>query len=226
MIDPRPSAVSLLRRPLASLLVAALVWPTIAFAQSERAGIVTTLEGSVTARRVAVAQPIALKFRDDIFLQDTITTGDKALARMLLGGKAVVTVRERSVLTITEIPGRSTIELASGKFALAVAREKMTPGEEIQIRTPNAVAGVRGTVVITEILQATAQTGGATPGVVTNFHVLRGSITAGPLSQPGANVVGPLTSARIAGGTPPVLTPISPAQVGQIVAGLQPTGTN
>ena len=84
-------------------------------------------------------------------VEDTVTTGDKSLARMLLGGKAVVTVRERSTVTITEVPGRSTIDLDSGKFALAVAREKMRPGEEIQIRTPNAIAGVRGTVVVTEV---------------------------------------------------------------------------
>ena len=45
---------------------------------------------------------------------------------MLLGGKAVVTVRERSVITITEVPGRSTIELETGKFALAVARDPDT----------------------------------------------------------------------------------------------------
>ena len=40
---------------------------------------------------------------------------------MLLGGKAVVTVRERSSLTITETLGKATIDLESGKIALAVA---------------------------------------------------------------------------------------------------------
>ena len=69
------------------------------------------------------------------------------------------------------------IELESGKFALAVAREKMRPGEEIQIRTPNAIAGVRGTVVITEVNRQGAQLTG-NPAVVTNFYVLRGTINA------------------------------------------------
>src|SRR5438876_8065059 len=138
----------MIKRTLAGLLVALLAVPSAVFAQApQKAGVVTVVEGNVTKRRVALPEAVPLKFKDDVLMQDTVTTGDQSLARMLLGGKAVVTVRERSVLTITEIPGRSTIDLQSGKFALAVAREKMPPGVEIQIHTPNAVAGVRGTGV-------------------------------------------------------------------------------
>src|SRR5438045_2025922 len=107
----------MMKRGLAVLLVIGLLSPSFALAQ-EKAGVVTTLEGNVTARRVALPSPIPLKFRDEVLLRDQIATGDKSLARMLLGGKAVVTVRERSVITITEIPGRTTLELESGKFAL------------------------------------------------------------------------------------------------------------
>src|SRR5436853_5967264 len=146
------------KRALAGFLVAVLAAPSAVLAQTTpKAGVVTVVEGNVTARRVALPDAVPLKFKDDVLVQDTVTTGDQSLARMLLGGKAVVTVRERSVLTITEVPGRSTIDLQSGKFALAVAREKMAPGEEIQIRTPNAVAGVRGTVVVTEVERQGAQ---------------------------------------------------------------------
>ena len=212
---------------LSSLLVLA---PSLAVAQQSKAGVVTTLEGNVTAKRVALAAPVPLKFKDEVFLQDTVTTGDRSLARMLLGGKAVVTVRERSVLTITEVPGRSTLELESGKFALAVAREKMRPGEEIQIRTPNAIAGVRGTVVITEVHRQGAQAGGGLPAVLTNFYVLRGSITAQQLDpgtrQPiGAPLqVGTLQSYSGAGSATPRVAPVPPEQVGQITSGLQPSG--
>src|SRR5207247_1315494 len=91
------------------------------------------------------------------------------------------------------------------------------------IRTPNAVAGVRGTVVITEIVQSTAQTGAPSPGIVTNFFVLRGSISAQPLGG-GSVSVGALQGASFAGGAPPRITPIPPEQISQITAGLQPTG--
>ena len=210
-----------MKRNLAGLLVAALLCPSIAFAQASKAGVVTVLEGNVTARRVGLPALVPLDFKHDVFVQDTVTTGDKALARMLLGGKAVVTVRERSVLTITEVPGRSTLELASGKFSLAVAREKMTPGEEIQIRTPNAVAGVRGTVVVTEVERQSAQT---------TFFVIRGGIVVQQLDATGQPTgtplpVNTLQSYALAGtsGAPRLLT-FSPEQVLGILSGLLPTG--
>src|SRR3989442_5701442 len=152
--------MSRFRRPAAAILAVATFWPTLVFRQAPRAGVVTTLEGNVTVTRVALPQPQPLKFKDDVFVNDKVTTGDKAIARMLLAGKAVVTVRERSSLTITEVPGKSTIDLDAGKIALAVARDKMRPGDSIEVRTSNAVAGVRGTVFITEVIRATAQAGG------------------------------------------------------------------
>jgi len=215
---------------VAVVLAALVSFPSLAFAQGQKAGVVTTLEGNVTARRVAQPSGVPLKFKDDVLFQDQINTGDKSLARMLLGGKAVVTVRERSSLTITEVPGKSTIDLESGKFALAVAREKMRPGEEIQIRTPNAIAGVRGTVVVTEVVRQGAQTGGGAPAVLTNFYVLRGTITAQQLDpgtrQPtGAPLnVGTLQSYSQAGGATGRVAPVAPEQVGQITSGLAPSG--
>jgi len=55
------------------------------------------------------------------------------------------------VITITEIPGTATVRLASGRAAIAVVKDKMQPGEIVEIRTPNAVVAVRGTVVIAEV---------------------------------------------------------------------------
>ena len=220
----------MVKRALAVVVSILVLAPSLAVAQQSKAGVVTTLEGNVTARRVALTSPVPLKFKDDVFLQDTVTTGDQSLARMLLGGKAVVTVRERSVLTITEVPGKSTIDLESGKFALAVAREKMKPGEEILIRTPNAIAGVRGTVVVTEVNRQGAQVGGSAPAVVTNFYVLRGNITAQQL-DPGTRqplgtplTVGSLQAYSGAGSAAPRVAPVPAEQVGQITSGLQPTG--
>src|SRR5207344_1727505 len=94
-----------------------------------------------------------LKFKDNIFVQDRITTGEDSIVRILLGGKAVVTVRERSVLTISETPTTATVEVGSGKVAVAVAKERMRAGDSVEVKTPNAVAGIRGTVLIAEVSQ-------------------------------------------------------------------------
>src|SRR5260370_638359 len=147
-------------RLVVALALLVTLWPAAAVAQT-RAGIVTNLEGSATAARSAAPQPVAVKFKDDVFQNDRIVTLDRSIVRLLLGGKAVVTVRERSSLTITEVPGKTTVDLDVGKIAVAVARERMKPGEQIEVKTPNAVAAVRGTVFIIEVIRATAQ---ATPG--------------------------------------------------------------
>src|SRR5262245_8929599 len=213
---------------VAASLIAWLL-PGSVSAQATKAGVVTTLEGNVTAARTTAAQPVALKFKDEVFLRDKIVTGDRSLARLLLGGKAIVTVRERSALTVTEVPGRSTVELESGKLGLAAARDKMRPGEVIDIRTPNAVVAVRGTVVVAEVTRATAQAASAPPVVTSSFYLLRGSAEATRLDPATGAPIGPpigvgvLTSFRVTGTAPPIVAPIPPQQVAQITAGLSPS---
>jgi len=201
-----------------ALVLLSALSPSIAAAQTSRAGVVTTLEGNVTVTRVALP-PQPLKFKDDVFVDDKVTTGDRSLARMLLGGKAVVTVRERSVLTITEVPGKATIDLSAGKIAVAVAKDKMRPGESIEIRAANAVAGIRGTVIVAEVSSTSAQAGGV-GGVTGTFWVLRGQVEAFLSNQTtNAVLVGALQQFR--GGA---VTNIMPSQMTQILQGLSTAG--
>ncbi|PYM95550.1 MAG: hypothetical protein DME04_04375 [Candidatus Rokuibacteriota bacterium] len=133
------------------LTLAVLALPTVARSEEPHAGVVTKVVGTATVARASLPQPAPLHFKDDVRLHDRITTGENSAVRVLLGGKATVTARERSVLTITEIPGTATVRLAAGRAAIAVAKEKMKSGEIVEIRTPNAVVAVRGTVVIAEV---------------------------------------------------------------------------
>ncbi len=145
--------MSLVKRVITALLLtgaAALLLASSTLAQ-ERVGVVTNIEGVATVARVALPEPRPLHFKDDLFLRDRITTGERSIVRVLLGGKATVTARERSVLTITEVPGVATINLGAGRIAVAVAKGLMKPGEVIEIKTPNAVTAIRGTVVIAEV---------------------------------------------------------------------------
>ncbi len=179
--------------------------PTSALAQATKAGVVTTLQGTATVARATAPLPMPLKFRDDVFVQDNIVTGESSIVRILLGGKAVVTVRERSALTIHETPTTSTIEISSGKIAIAVAKDRMKPGESVQIKTPNAMAGVRGTVVIADVAEP-AQVGGS---VTTRFTLMTGIVdvtqldarTGQPTGQP--VMLHPLQTIAVTGHTPP-----------------------
>ena len=130
--------------------VATLAFASLATAQ-ERAGVVTTLDGKVTVARASESEPSPLKFRDAVFVRDRIATGKDSFARILLGGRAVVTIREYSAVTITEVPGVATVDVGSGRVAVAVARQRMRPGDLVEVRTPNAVAGIRGTVIVAEV---------------------------------------------------------------------------
>jgi hypothetical protein len=186
----------------------ALALGTQADAQ-ERAGVVTTLEGQVTVTRASLPAPAPLKFKDDVFVRDRIATGRDAVARILLGGRALVTVREHSVVTLSETPGRSTVGVVAGRAAVAVARERMRPGDLVDVTTPNAVAGIRGTVVVAEVL-------GADRSVIT---VLKGVVEVQRLAGGPPTIVGALQRVMVDGRAPVAppqrLTPDAARQLGQ-----------
>jgi hypothetical protein len=168
-------------RGLCGVLALTLV-PAAGWAQ-ERVGlgVATTVLGPVTVARVD-ASPAPLKFKDDVFLNDRIQTGDKGFARMLLGGKAIVTAREHSVIVITETPGVSTIDLVSGRLSVAVDKAKMQPGQIVEIKTPNAIAGIRGTIVVAEALNN-----------ISTITVLRGLVDVYRRDPMTGSPVGPAT---------------------------------
>lgn len=198
-----------------------MVWLTVALlalspaslgAQPGPAGVVTSLTGQATVVRAAAPAPVALKFKDGVFVRDRIETRQDSIVRVLLGGKALVTVRELSVFTVTEEPGRARIDLAEGKLAVGVAKSLLRPGEAIEIRTPNAVAAVRGSELVAEVTVS-----GGVPQ--TTFTALQISlpVTVTPLNDPRAMVTLGINQAVSLLGlaTAPTVTPIrnlTPAQ--------------
>jgi hypothetical protein len=130
----------------AALLAAA---EDAALAASPSAGTVTMVQGQATVDREAETLP--LEFRDDIFLGDRIETAKRSRVRLLLGGRMLVTIRELSSVTITEEPGHSIVDVRAGTVGLEVASNLLGADESIEIRTPNATAALRGSVVIAEV---------------------------------------------------------------------------
>ena len=181
------------------LLTTAVVLTSASSALAQQqAGVVTSLEGLATVSRVALPEPRALQFRDTVYVHDRIATGERSVVRVLLGGKATVTARERSVLTITEVPGVSTINLEEGRISVAVSKSLMKPGEVVEIKTPNAVSAIRGTVVVAEVFP-----GGMVRSTVT---VLRGLVDVTRL-ETGRRIgravnVGALQAITVAGAGP------------------------
>ncbi len=181
--------------------------------------MVTTVLGTATVARASLSQPVPLKFKDDVFAQDRVSTGDDSVARILLGGRAIVTVRERSSLTITEVPHVSTIDVGVGRAAIAVAKERMKPGETIEIRTPNAVAGIRGTIVVVEVDRTTVPAAQG-PAFTTRFTVITGEVLVRQLQggQPfgGGVTLGANQQAQFTGHTPPATRSLSSSEARQL----------
>jgi hypothetical protein len=142
------------------------------------------MQGQATVARLASTTALPLKFRDSIYERDRINTAENSIVKVLMGGKAIVTVRELSVLTITEDLGKTSINLESGKIAVAVARQRMKPGDRLEVHTPNAVAAVRGTVFVVEVKRQGAQQGGGNLGANTEVTTVHGTVEVGSLANP------------------------------------------
>src|SRR5437879_3267513 len=208
--------------PLTLVTLAALGAATPGSAQVP-AGVVAALEGSVTATRASLPLPVPLARRDAVFLRDRIATRERSFAQLLLGGKALVTVREWSALTVNEVPSTATVELGLGRLAIAVAKDKMRPGDTVEIRTPNCVIGIRGTVVVAEVAK-TAASGTTAGSFRTTITVLRGTVgvtqldpqTGRPLGAP--VTVGPLGRVELSGTAPLRSQTITPQAARELVA--------
>lgn len=210
-------AAQLARQALAVMLLALLC--PVGEAVASGAGVVTGVSGQVTVSRTA-ATPLPLKFKDEVFLKDRISTAEHSLARLLLDQKALVTVRELSELEITEQAGRSTVDLGAGKIAIGVARQRMRAGEIVEIRTQNAVAAIRGTVVVAESIPVPP---GAPPQ--SRIHVLSGYVDITPRNNPGAppvRMVAP-ASISITGASVGLPVPLTEAARHQLLSDLHQT---
>lgn len=188
---------------MSALALIAALSPRPATAEPGAVGVVTTLQGPALVQRAALPAPIRLSFKDDVFSRDRISTGEGALVRVLLGGKAVVTVRELSVLAISEQGGRAVVMLDSGAVTASVAHDRLRPGESIEIRTRNAVAAVRGTVLTVEAGEAAAGTPGGPAVPLSRIQVLRGTVevSASGDSAAATVVVGARQQVSVSGNT-------------------------
>src|SRR3990172_1546970 len=162
------------------------------------AGQVMAVAGPVTVARADV-MPHQLKFRDNLYWRDVVEARKNGIARVLLGGKATVTVRELTRLELREEKRaegvRYVADLVSGRIRASVARMLMRPGDQVEVWTFNTVASVRGTDFMVETMERPAQAGafgllgvrevaqavgdGASPSRETVVGTISGSVDVG-----------------------------------------------
>jgi hypothetical protein len=155
-----------------------------AAAQTPKAGEVNRVEGTVAVARTSAPDSTPLKQKDPVYARDLVSTGQLSKAQLVLGGKALVTMREQSALRITSVPGVATVEITDGLLKLTVFKDKMKAGERIDVKTPNAITAVRGTTIVTELVKAPA-------GPLTRLTVLEGFVDITPLNPATGAPAGP-----------------------------------
>jgi ferric-dicitrate binding protein FerR (iron transport regulator) len=137
-----------------------------------KAGVVGALDGVVNVQRVGLPGSVPLKVWDDVFLQDRIASGDGARIEVALGDKMHLAMRERSIITISETPGRATVDLDAGDVTIAMRGDRSLL-DVIEVRTPNAIATARGGTRMRVVVVSQENS----PGFVAHVDVLDGSVT-------------------------------------------------
>src|SRR5262245_25639737 len=210
-------------RSILSALALTAVLATPVLAQTTPTRVATAVHGTANTAQASTDQTNPLRFKDDVFLFDRITTGERSRARILLGGRAVVTARKRSILTITAVPGSAMLALESGRLLLAVAKGTLGPGESIDIKTRNAVIGIRGTVVVTDFVPGQARDGSADSTV---FTILQGAVEVTQIDPQAARAVGAplqlgaLQSVTVMGTRFPEVKTITAEEAKRLIQGL------
>jgi hypothetical protein len=101
-------------------------------------GVVEFLEGEVTI------DGIEAELGQDVPPGSTVRTGANSLCEVVFRGRNIFQVQENSVAVIDLGAQSSSVELTSG--GIAAVLDRLGRKGEFAIRTPAAVAGVRGTI--------------------------------------------------------------------------------
>jgi hypothetical protein len=137
---------------------------------AEPIGTVLAVDGTAEVRAQNKTTWEALRFRDAIFLQDTVRTGANSKLKVMLHNDSIMTISEQSEMVFSEFlltPGRkrSVVNLLFGTLK-TLTTSILGARASVEVHTPNAVAGVRGTIFVVRYVPP-----------VTDVFVLEGVVT-------------------------------------------------
>jgi hypothetical protein len=195
-------------------------------ARAEEVGWVASLEGAAERQRAGAWTGLAAG--EALELHDHVRTGAASKVKLLLRDDSVLTLAERSEMVLDEqVAGAapsSSFSLLLGKMRAVVTERYSASGAKFEVKSPTAIAGVRGTSFIAEydrdkdetqvvgierftVVRSLADATGAKgvrlgPGDATT--VRRGSFPTLPTKLPAAalqGLVGATTASKGASGT-------------------------
>jgi hypothetical protein len=131
------------------MLVIGCVLPHRSWGQeTDRIGTVLVVEGIAEVRAQDATQWEPLRFRDAVFLNDTVRTAKDSKIKVLLRDDTIMTLAEDSEMEFTEFllteqQRNTVVNLLIGRIRVLTTRI-FGAGSATEVHTPNAVAGVRG----------------------------------------------------------------------------------
>jgi len=134
-------------RALTLLILLVGLAPCVAF--GGEAGLVARVNGSPTLERAGKTE--ALKRGSNVFTGDVIETDANSKVKILLNDDSVLAIGPKSRVAVSDFvldsSGRNVrLQVLAGRFKIAIAKF-FGAHTDYEIRTPTAVAGVRGTVL-------------------------------------------------------------------------------
>lgn len=205
-----------------SLIAMLMVLSTSGRAQeADRIGTVLAVEGVVQIQAQGATTWTQLRFRDAILRGDTVRTAAAGKLKVLLRDESIMTLAEQSEMTFTEFllteqQQRSVVSLLIGTVKV-LTRRVLGSGAAVEVHTPNAVAGVRGTIFIVRFTE---------PPPTTEIFVLEGTVTARNLDPAIPEVESVPLNTRttvLGGGGPSAPVTIDPAALESIAQSVQLT---
>jgi hypothetical protein len=123
----------------------ALAFVLAAAASFAQDAVLAKISGPVFVRADGAAKDIVAKGGEELLYGDAVRTGPGGSAHLLIGKRGAVLVRENSAFKLEGNPHDTTLRFAFGEFLIGL-RRKLIDGETFKVRTPAAVAAVRGTL--------------------------------------------------------------------------------
>lgn len=184
------------------------------------AGLVIALQGEAEVRRASLPAPQLLKFRDDVFWKDVLITRSDSRLRVLLQGRTVVALGPVARMELQEpveaaAPHKTVVQLLAGLARIAFDRT-VELRQEIEVQTPNAVTGIRGTILFVEV-----QPGPTAATTVTTVAVEQGEVIVTGLGGQQVTVTAG-QQAILPGAQPPRLEPVPPGRFEQLEKAVRP----
>lgn len=126
-------------------IAAAFLLMSLAGAARAADAVLVKAKGDVFIRAGGSEKYLRAKGGEELLYGDRVRTGAGAVAQVELPGRGAVLVREDSSFTLEGDPENTMLNFRVGEFLIGL-KKSLTQGQTFKVRTPAAVAAVRGTL--------------------------------------------------------------------------------